>query len=85
MSAKLSHYLTIYDGQSEQCIEAIKIAKFPLDKFKEQFDVLEQDDPQMIDRYSVSSLDTDFLSDYIDKTIDYDFTQFGYFIEALKP
>lgn len=85
MSTSQSHYLTIYDGQSEDCVEAIKLENFALELFMKQFDVLEQDDPHMLDRYCVSPLDTDFLAPYLPQPVTFEFQQYAYFIEALKP
>ena len=85
MAIPQAHYLTIYDGQSEECIEAIKIPDFNIAAFKIQFDVLEQDDPNMLDRYCVSPLDINFVSEYLPNVAAFDFQQFAYFIEALKP
>ena len=85
MATTQSHYLTIYDGQTEECIEAIKIPDFNLAAFKIQFDVLEQDDPNMLDRYCVSPLDTNFIAEYLNDLAEFDFQRFAYFIEALKP
>lgn len=85
MSSAQAHYLTVYHGQTEECIEAIKINDFNLAAFKIQFDVSEDDDPNMLDRYCVSPLDTNFIAEYLPDLAEFDFQSFAYFIEALKP
>ena len=65
-------------------MELIPIQGFSLEDFITQFDVDPKIDPKMHQRYTVGPDDTDFLQHYLDGRISYNFSTFGYVIEALE-
>jgi hypothetical protein len=83
MAKEIVHVLTVVSGESEELLDLLVIADFDLDKFKEQFAV-PPEDPQMLDRYAVGPDDTPFLKQLIGQELEFDFSTYGYFIEAAK-
>lgn len=78
------HTLVAIDGETEEVVEIFQIPLFNLSSFCEQFDVPVQHDPQMLDRYAVGPDDVPFLVQHLAEPIQFDFSAFGYFIEAMK-
>ena len=78
------HLLAIYDGASEELVEAIEIKNFDLLRFIHQFDVCPETDPEMLDRYGVGPDDVEFLVATLGTSVEFQFSQFAYFIEAAK-
>lgn len=76
------HVLVVMDGRSEDIIDAIPIPRFQLAPFCYQFDVPVETDSEMLDRYVVGPDDEEFLRQYLDEAIVFDFTANGYWIEA---
>ena len=80
----VAHVLSIIDGETEELIDVIQIPYFDLERFKVQFDVSNQTDPQMLDRYAVGPGDIAFINRALGLEIEFDFTNTAYFIEAVK-
>ncbi len=77
------HGLAIYDGKTEEIVDFLEIRLFDLAKFKQQFDVSEQNDPKMLDRYAVGPDDAAFVTREGDLDVAFDFAHTAYFIECL--
>lgn len=82
MNKEIYHSLTVYDGVTEELLDVVVIENFSLESFIDQFDVSRQSDPSMLDRYAVGPDDVRFVIEALGCTFDFDFTRFGYFIEA---
>mgnify|MGYP006279771705 CR=1 FL=1 len=80
----ICHVLSIYDGLTEDLVDVIEIPTFSLERFAAQFDVSLESDPQMLDRYAVGPDDAHFVLQAIGRSVDLDFSRFGYFIEAAR-
>ena len=78
------HVLTIYDGASEELVEAIEIKNFDPPRFMHQFDVCPETDPEMLERYGVGPDDADFVVATLVTPVEFNFSRFAYFIEAAK-
>jgi hypothetical protein len=76
------HVLSIYDGVTEQLIDAIEIKDFDLSLFIQQFDVCPESDPEMLLLYGVGPDDVEFVVPRLEKPIDFQFSTLAYFIEA---
>ena len=76
--------LAVFDGETEQLQDVIELVGFELESFVTQFDVPVESDPEMLDRYAVGPADLDFLRRHLTEEIEFDFTKFGYFIDAAK-
>jgi hypothetical protein len=72
------------DGATEEVLEFWEIPEFNLAEFREQFDVPIQSDPQMLDRYAVGPVDVPYLQEVMEIPINFDFTRYAYFIEAVR-
>jgi hypothetical protein len=84
-SQNLVHALIIMDGNSEEVVDVVQFSTFDLAAFSHQFDVPVQYDPDMLDRYAVGPDDISFLSAYLERPILFDFTTYGYWVEAMTP
>jgi hypothetical protein len=82
--SSICHVLHIIDGSTEETVDVIELTTFDLEAFKRQFDVSHQSDPMMLDRYVVGPDDVPFLNRYVISPIAFDFTAFGYWIEAVR-
>lgn len=80
----ICHVLSVFDGDSEELVEIFEIENFSLEAFAEQFDVPTKTDPEMLDRYAVGPDDARFLEQVMGKPIAFDFSKYGYFIEAAR-
>lgn len=80
----ICHVLHIIDGSDEDTVDVIELTSFELEAFRKQFDVPDQSDPLMLDRYAVGPDDVPFLTRYLKAPIAFDFTAFGYWIEAVR-
>ncbi len=75
--------LSIVDGVTEEVVDIIEIPHFSVESFSRQFDVPVESDPQMHDRYAVGPDDVDFLRREVGMQMVFDFSRYGYFIEAV--
>jgi hypothetical protein len=82
-SNAICHGISIVDGTTEETVDFILIPHFSLESFTKQFDVPVQWDPKMLDRYAVGPDDVEFLRREIGTQMVFDFTRYGYFIEAV--
>jgi hypothetical protein len=78
------HVLSVFDGDSEELVEIFEIENFSLEAFAVQFDVPDKTDPEMLDRYAVGPDDVRFLEQAIGRPLTFDFSKYGYFIEAAR-
>ena len=83
-SGSIVHVLAVVDGISEETVEAVIFQSFPKKEFLLQFDVDPKRDPGMLDRYSVGPDDVPFLRKYLEGEVEFDFTRFAYFVEAVR-
>lgn len=83
-NSHICRVLAIFDGQTEELHHVIELVGFELETFATQFDVLVESDPLMLDRYAVGPMDVDFLRRHLPEPVEFDFTKFGYFIDAAK-
>ena len=83
-SQAICHVLSVFDGDSEELVEIFEIEHFSLEAFTEQFDVSTKTDPEMFDRYAVGPDDVRFLEQAIGRPLSFDFSKYGYFIEATR-
>jgi hypothetical protein len=81
-STLLCHILTVIDGESEELLDLLEFKDFDLEAFAVQFDVPIEHDPQMLEKYAVGPDDAAFVCSALGREITFDFTQYGYFIEA---
>ena len=84
MNSDICHILAVFDGITEELVEAEEILNFDLQAFREQFDVPVETDPDMLDRYSIGPDDSAFVCKALGRQISFDFTGFAYFIEAAQ-
>jgi hypothetical protein len=82
--APICHVLSVFDGDSEELVEIFEIENFSLEAFAEQFDVPTKTDPEMLDRYAVGPDDVRFLEQAIGRPLCFDFSKYGYFVEAAR-
>lgn len=80
----ICHALTVYDGLTEDLVDVIVIEAFSLQSFAAQFDVYLESDPHMLDRYAVGPDDAEFVREALGEPYEFDFSRFGYFIEAAE-
>jgi hypothetical protein len=78
------HILHVIDGKTEETVDVIELTAFDLAAFRLQFDVPDQLDPDMLDRYTVGPDDVSFLVRYLSVSLTFDFTNRGYWIEAVR-
>ena len=78
------HILSVVDGVSEEVIDAIEIKDFDLMRFREQFDVSPELDPEMLERYGIGPDDAGFVCQALGRVIPFDFGRYAYFIEAAR-
>ncbi len=76
--------LAIFDGETEALVDVIELKAFDLESFSSQFDVPVETDPQMLDRYAVGPSDLSFLEKHIAEDVEFDFSKYGYFIDAAR-
>jgi hypothetical protein len=81
-TTEVCHVLVVIDGSTEEPIDVIELPRFDLALFCKQFDVPVEHDPEMLDRYVVGPDDESFLRDYLDTELAFDFSSYGYWIEA---
>ncbi len=81
---QICYVLTMIDGSTEETVEVWEIPDFDLGEFTEQFDVPVHSDPEMLDRYAVGPVDIAFLHGVMAIPINFDFTRYAYFIEAVR-
>lgn len=79
-----THVLVVMDGATEERVATIEIPRFDLGSFCIQFDVPVQYDPEMLEEYVVGPDDAKFLEQHLDTPVDFDFSRFGYWIEAVE-
>ncbi|MCB0332958.1 MAG: hypothetical protein KDD55_05625 [Bdellovibrionales bacterium] len=84
MSSSIGRYLTVFDGESEELEMLYELSSFALEKFVEHFEPCAQSDPEMFDRYSVGPDDIPFLRSFLKDEIEFDFSKFAYFLEAVE-
>ncbi len=82
--SSVCHILHIIDGVTEETVDVIELTGFDLSAFRLQFDVSDQFDRNMLDRYAVGPDDVTFLIKYLSVSITFDFTNRGYWIEAVR-
>jgi hypothetical protein len=80
----ICHVLVVINGASEEVIEVVELLNFDKQAFVEQLDVPIQSDPDMLDRYVIGPDDVGFVSSYLSKTVEFNFSTMGYWIEAVK-
>ena len=80
----ICHVLHIIDGSNEETVDVVELPAFDLHLFRQQFDVPDQYDPQMLDRYTVGPDDVPFLTRYLKAPVAFDFSTYGYWIEAVR-
>ena len=80
----ICHVLVVIDGASEEILEVVELLNFNKRAFAEQLDVPTLTDPEMLDRYVIGPDDVDFVSPYLSKTVEFNFSDSGYWIEAVK-
>lgn len=80
----ICHVLVIIDGTTEEVLEVVELERFDKQKFIEQLDVPALTDPDMLDRYVIGPDDVTFISGFLSKKIDFNFSAKGYWIEAVK-
>ena len=78
------HVITIVDGTTEDVIDLIQIDRFTAKEFYSQFDVDPVSDPEMLERYSIGPDDLPFLEKHLGQKLEFNFTQYAYFIEAAR-
>lgn len=83
-SQSVVHVVAIIDGSTEELVDVIEIPTFELKSFSVQFDVDPKVDPDMHDRYSVGPDDMVFLEKVLGRKLSFDFSQFAYFVEAVR-
>jgi hypothetical protein len=76
------HLLTVIDGETEELLDLIEIRAFDLIRFREQFDVPVESDPDLLDKYAVGPGDVEFLREVLGLELQFDFSRYGYFVEA---
>jgi hypothetical protein len=81
---QVCHILTMIDGATEEMVEFWEITHFSLADFREQFDVPTETDPEMLDRYAVGPTDVSFLHDVLEFPVNFDFSRYAYFIDAVR-
>jgi hypothetical protein len=84
MNSRPCHVLTVIDGETEELIDVYEIPGFQLSSFLQQFDVPVETDPEMLDRYAVGPDDADFVTQALGFELSFDFSRFGYLIEAAE-
>lgn len=80
----ICHVLVVINGANEEVIEVVELLNFDKQAFMEQLDVPVLTDPDMLDRYVVGPDDVEFVSTYLSKRIEFNFSTTGYWIEAIK-
>ena len=80
----ICHILTIIDGSTEEVIEVIEIKNFDLSRFRIQFDVSPETDPDMLERYGIGPDDADFVCQALGREVPFEFSKFAYFVEAVQ-
>jgi hypothetical protein len=78
----IARVLTVVDGTTEEVVEIIEFKVFDLGSFAQQLDVPVQYDPDMLDRYAVGPDDVAFVQQHLASEVAFDFSAYGYFIEA---
>ena len=79
--SQVVHVLTVIDGVTEELVDLIELKSFSLVDYREQFDVDESRDPEMLERYSVGPDDLSFLERNIGRALVVDFSRYAYFVE----
>ena len=82
--SSICHVLHVIDGRDEQTVDVIELSSFDLNAFRHQFDVPDQYDPYMLDQYVVGPDDVSFLTRYLKAPVAFDFSAYGYWIEAVR-
>ncbi len=82
-SSDICRVLSIVDGVSEEVVDVIELPHFSVETFSRQFDVPVETDPDMHDRYAVGPDDVEFLRREVGIQMVFDFSRYGYFIEAV--
>lgn len=80
---KHCHVLTVVDGESEEVIDVIELPNLSLEAFRRHYEVTINDDPEMVDRYSVGPDDIAFVQQAAGGEVYFDMTKYAYFIEAV--
>jgi len=80
----LCHLLTVVHGESGELLDFVEIHDFDLPSFCAQFAVPIESDPEMLERYAIGPDDVAFLNGVIGRELNFEFSRFGYFIEAAK-
>ena len=82
-TSKLCHVLVVINGTTEDVERVIELRNFDKEAFMAQLDVPNQSDPEMLDRYVVGPDDVSFVKDYLTEPVTFDFSNLGYWIEAV--
>jgi len=83
MNNKITRCLTVYDGASEEVELFFELENYNLKEFMFRFDVNPTDDPEMLDRYAIGPDEVSFLKAFLNEEIIFDFSNKGYFVEAV--
>jgi len=76
--------VAVFDNETEELKAEHTLRSFDLEKFKQRFGVEENADPLMFNVYPVSPSDANFVLEYLDEPIAFDFGANAYFIECFS-
>jgi hypothetical protein len=79
----LKRILSVYNGASEELEEFFVLKDVSLVLLIDQFGVDPLADPEMLKRYAVGPDDVEFLSEYLTEALEFNFSDCGYFVEAV--
>lgn len=81
--SKVCHVLVVINGTTEDIERVVELQNFDKEAFMNQLDVPKQSDPDMLDRYVIGPDDVSFVKNYLPESVNFDFSNLGYWIEAV--
>ena len=77
--------LSVFSNENDELVAEHPFSSFDLLKFKQHFGVSDEDeDTEMYCEYTVRPKDTEFLAQYLDEAVDFDFGKHAYFVSCYR-
>lgn len=78
---KVRRIVAEYSEQTEELVAEHELARFELEKFKSHFKVKDISDT-LIDCYQIVGCDIEFIGEYLEAPIEWNFQSSSYFLET---
>jgi hypothetical protein len=82
---QVARVLSVFKNETDELVAEHPFSSFDLQKFKQHFGVSDEDeDTEMYFEYIVEPKDREFLLEYLDGSVDFDFGEYAYFVSCYR-